>query len=98
MTGNADTKAPIFTEPGMGENVGEITIKTFITDINYEILDLADVFGPYGTAVKILIEAIQRGLGGIWVGGHASVSNGVLHVRPMLGDEAVYGRDTGYDL
>jgi hypothetical protein len=89
---------PLLTGTLMGQNSGEITVKTFVTDANFAILDLADFFGPKGTAVRILIEAMERGLGGLWVGGHASVSNGVLHVRGNRSDAVVYGRRLDYDL
>ena len=55
----------------MSQNADEITVKTFMTDANYSILGLADLFGPKGTAFRVLMEAIERGLGGLWVGGHA---------------------------
>jgi hypothetical protein len=87
-----------FRELSVGQNTGEITVKTFVTDANFAILDLADLFGPKGVAFRILMEAAERGLGGLWVGGHASVSNGTLHVRGNQGDAVVYGRHVDYDL
>jgi hypothetical protein len=57
----------------MGRNADEITIKTLVTGANFAILELADLFGPKGTAFRILMEALERGLGGLWIGGHASM-------------------------
>ena len=82
----------------MGQNIGDVTVKTFVTSANYAILGLADLFGPKGVAARILAEAAQRGLGGLWIGGHASVSNGFLYVRENPSDPVVYGRHTAYDL
>lgn len=82
----------------MGQNADEITIKTFVTGANFAILELADLFGPKGTAFRILMEAIERGLGGLWIGGHASVGSGVLHVRGNRSDAIIYGRHVDYDL
>lgn len=91
-------KALPIWELKMGQNIDEITVKTFVTGVNFAILDLADLFGPKGTAFRILTEAMERGLGGLWVGGHASVDNGVLHVRGNRGDAVVYGRRMDYVL
>jgi len=80
----------------MRQNIDEVYVKSFITGANIAILGLADLFGPHGTAVKILAEALQRGLGGLWVVGHASVSNGTLQVRGGHSDPVLFGRHTDY--
>jgi hypothetical protein len=79
-----------------GQNIDEVYVKSFITGANIMLLDLLDIFGPHGTAVKILAEAVQRGFGGLWVVGHASVGNGTLQVRGGRSDPVVFGRHTDY--
>lgn len=82
----------------MGLTTDDIFVKTFVTDANFPFLGLADLFGPHGTAFRILAEAVQRGLGGLWVDGHASARNGTLQFSGNRSNVLVFGHRVFYSI
>jgi hypothetical protein len=82
----------------MGHEIDDIYVKVFVTGANIRFLGLADLFGSHGTAVRILAEALQRGFGGLWLDGHASVIDGVLRFDESRGSGLISGQDASFAL